>query len=177
MSKTIRQSGPKLTGAALAEARRANGRKGGRPPGAKNKSTIIREKFAGDGLNNALASGMSPLEIILLGMREPGKVSDKRFKRAEAAAPYLHPKLNAVALKDMTDKPPVIDLSDMTDEQLEVLQKAVKGLLPVEDSESRPPPKAAWAANERDVAAIVIDGCAEDADITPAWVPSVARRV
>src|ERR1700735_1513365 len=106
VSKTIRQSGPKLSGEALADARRANGRKGGRPPGAKNKSTIVREKYAADGLDDAVPCGMSPVESILRGVRAPGKVSDKRCKRAEAAAPYVHPKLNAVELKDMTDKPP-----------------------------------------------------------------------
>jgi hypothetical protein len=125
VSKTIRQSGPKLSGEALADARRANGRKGGRPPGAKNKSTIIREKYAGDGLSDALASGMSPLEIILLGMREPGKVSDKRFKRAEAAAHFIHPKLSAVAVRDMTPQAPQYDLSKLNDAELAVLRKIV----------------------------------------------------
>ena len=78
---------PKLSGEALAAARRANGRKGGRPPGAKNNATIRRERFAKDGLDDALACGMSPLGIMILGMREPGKVSRTRLKRAAAAAP------------------------------------------------------------------------------------------
>jgi hypothetical protein len=129
MSTTI-ETRPKLSGEALAEARRANGRTGGRPPGAKNKATIRREIYAKDGLEDALALGMSPLEIMVLGMREPSKVSRVRFERAVAAAPYVHPKLTAVAFKDTTDRAiPVIDLSGLSDEQLAALSKAMPGLL------------------------------------------------
>jgi hypothetical protein len=131
MSTTI-ETRPKLSGEALAEARRVNGRTGGRPPGAKNKATIRREIYAKDGLDDALALGMSPLEIMILGMREPSKVSRTRFERAAAAAPYVHAKLNAVAYKNMTDRPvPTIDLSGLSDEELAVLSKAVgQKLLP-----------------------------------------------
>jgi hypothetical protein len=121
MSQTIPDTRSKLSGDALAAARRANGRKGGRPPGAKNKATIRREQFAKDGLDDALASGMMPLEIMLLGIREPSKVSRTRFERAVAAAPYVHPKLTAVAYKKV-DQGPKLDLSEMSDAELAALQ-------------------------------------------------------
>jgi hypothetical protein len=100
MSQTVPDTRPKLSGDALAAARRANGRGGRRPPGAKNKATILRERFPKDGLDDALMSGISPLEIMVLGMRPPGKVSRTRFERAAAAAPDIHPKLGAVAYKE-----------------------------------------------------------------------------
>ena len=72
----------------------------GRKPGQKNRATLIREKYAKDGLSEAEALGMSPLAIMLLGVREPHKVSNTRFERARAAAPYVHATYRAVEFRD-----------------------------------------------------------------------------
>lgn len=63
----------------------------GRPPGAHNKRTReIAEKAA--------KRGITPLEHMLKVMRSRSKkVSDeRRDDMAKAAAPYMHPRLNAI---------------------------------------------------------------------------------
>src|SRR5271155_3743747 len=121
MSKPTVAEKPKLSGEALAAARRANGRKGGRPPGALNKATVLLQAQAGRDVEAMLREGPTPLQVMLMRMRDPSSVTTAQFKAAEAAAPYVHPKLTAVAYKRVSESPP-IDFSQWTDVQLEALQ-------------------------------------------------------
>jgi hypothetical protein len=52
-------------------------------------------------------------------------VTDQQFEAAVAAAPYIHPRLSTSQVRAdlrVTDVPPPIDTSLLTDEQREVLQ-------------------------------------------------------
>lgn len=61
----------------------------GRKPGAKNKASAKREA-------EIRASGEVPLDYMLRVMRDPTASDSRRDDMAKSAAPYVHPKLNAV---------------------------------------------------------------------------------
>lgn len=61
----------------------------GRKPGSPNKATAAREKAI-------RKSGLTPLDYMLKLMRNSALDRDTRLDAAKAAAPYVHPKLNAV---------------------------------------------------------------------------------
>src|SRR5215216_1993734 len=63
---------------------------GGRRPGSKNKMTIARESAIA-------ASGVSPLDYMLTVMRDETADSARRDRMAQAAAPFLHAKVAAIA--------------------------------------------------------------------------------
>jgi hypothetical protein len=64
-------------------------RRGGRQPGTPNKKTaLVTTAFAAATSNPEL----SPLDFFLAVMRDPSIPPDWRFKAAQAAAPYVHPK-------------------------------------------------------------------------------------
>ncbi|MDT7836628.1 hypothetical protein [Aquabacterium sp. OR-4] len=73
----------------------------GRPPGSKNHKT--RETAAA-----AAAAGLTPVEYLLHVMRNPRMSAAKRMEAAKAAAPYCHPRLQALT----------IDLKDLSDDDL-----------------------------------------------------------
>ena len=90
----------------------------GRPKGAKG--TIHREQ-AERGVA-LLAANISPLDIMMAAMLyrplpNGELVSPEQFDRAVALAPYVHPKLNAVAVRDMTNSapppPPMLSVADI----------------------------------------------------------------
>lgn len=87
----------------------AKGKKtGGRQRGSRNKATIARELRAQSGIRNAQQSGELPLNVILRRMRGEGpSVSDEQFQAAVAAAPFMHPRLAAVAVNSPSAAPPV----------------------------------------------------------------------
>ncbi|MFA6414092.1 MAG: hypothetical protein WCW53_15525 [Syntrophales bacterium] len=62
----------------------------GRPPGAKSKSkkadTLMGIKAAGASEN------LTPLEYMLRIMSDPNEDTDRRFRTAIAAAPFVHPR-------------------------------------------------------------------------------------
>ena len=69
------------------------GRKtGGRQKGARNRAT--EEARAA-----AAATGVLPLDYMLMIMRDPAAEHKRRDAMAMAAAPYLHPRLSAVEAK------------------------------------------------------------------------------
>lgn len=72
------------------------GRARGRPPGAKNKATIAKEAFTEEAVRAALDAGISPLDVMLKVMRGDGTITERQFSAAQAAAPYVHPRLAAV---------------------------------------------------------------------------------
>jgi hypothetical protein len=127
---------PKLSGAALAKARRKNGAKGGRPPGALNKATVEKLIRAKKGLKAALATGVMPLDVILGRMRGTLDVTDDQVAAAIAAAPFCHPKLTAVAFRDTTPPKDPIDLSRATAAELAVLRKFIARTAPGAPSNS-----------------------------------------
>lgn len=72
----------------------------GRKAGGKNRATIEHEMRARAGIQDALNSGLLPLDVMLARMRgQPlpnGRmVTDEQFQAAIAAAPYVHPRLAA----------------------------------------------------------------------------------
>lgn len=71
---------------------------GGRKKGTPNKATAARRAMAEAGISFALSMGTTPLEVILLKMRggpEAARITEEQFRAAMAAAPYVHPRLNA----------------------------------------------------------------------------------
>jgi hypothetical protein len=71
----------------------ARGRKtGGRQKGARNRAT--EEARAA-----AAATGVLPLDYMLMIMRDPAAEHKRRDAMAMAAAPYLHPRLTAIDAK------------------------------------------------------------------------------
>jgi len=64
-------------------------RRGGRKPGTPNKKTaLVTTAFAAATSNPEL----SPLDFFLAVMRDPSIPPDWRFRAAQVAAPYVHPK-------------------------------------------------------------------------------------
>lgn len=74
-------------------------RKGaGRPKGAASAKT---REIA----NKASQEGITPLEYMLSILRDETADQAMRFQAAEKAAPYIHPRLSAVAVGNQDDKP------------------------------------------------------------------------
>ena len=69
--------------------------RGGKRAGAGRKpgSTTKKTKEIAD---KAIESGLTPLEYLLSEMRDTTLEREKRLDAAKAAAPYVHPRLNAV---------------------------------------------------------------------------------
>jgi hypothetical protein len=90
----------------------------GRPRGSKDKP---RQQLMEQGLA-LLEEHISPLDIMKAAMlRLPlsnGELVDaQQFAAAVALAPYVHPKLNAIMVKDVTDSapppPPMLSVADI----------------------------------------------------------------
>jgi hypothetical protein len=68
-------------------------RRGGHAPGTPNKATaIISAAMNAVAANAALHSAITPLEFMLGMMADPNVDPSLRFKAAQAAAPFVHPK-------------------------------------------------------------------------------------
>ena len=101
-------------------------RRGGRAPGTPNKATVERRMRAQAGLEVAKRTGVMPLDIMLTvaaGGPEAAKITDRQLQAAIAAAPYVHPKLAAVAVSE--EAPPDPDL----EEKRRVAKQAVLRML------------------------------------------------
>lgn len=71
----------------------AQGKKtGGRQKGSLNKATASRE-------TEIAASGLTPLNYMLKMLRDENQSAEDRKWAAQNAAPYVHPKLSAIAAK------------------------------------------------------------------------------
>ena len=64
----------------------------GRKKGQRNKATEIRQEL----FARATAEGMSPLEYLIMVMRDPSEEAGRRLDAAKAAAPFVHPRLAAI---------------------------------------------------------------------------------
>ena len=91
----------------MSKGGRRNG--AGRPKGALSRRT---QQFRLD----VESSGLKPLEYLLKVMRDPGEEDRRRDWAAQAAAPYIHPRPQAVA----AEKPPVVTREE-GDAQLDML--------------------------------------------------------
>jgi hypothetical protein len=65
----------------------------GRPKGSQNRRTTELRELAERGIENALSSDLSPLCVMLAMMRGDQTVTREMFEAAQAAAPYVHPRL------------------------------------------------------------------------------------
>lgn len=65
---------------------------GGRAAGVVNKKTAEVQKMVAE-------TGITPLEYLLMVMRDPGGEPKERINAAVAAAPYVHAKLSTVDVK------------------------------------------------------------------------------
>jgi hypothetical protein len=79
---------------------------GGRRKGTKNKRLSLPKQVENK-IMAAVEAGLTPLEFMLRTMRDTNVTWDIRAHMAEKAAPYVHPKLMAVATRDMNE--PIID--------------------------------------------------------------------
>jgi hypothetical protein len=71
---------------------------GGRRKGAPNKATVERKLRAAHGVEAAVVSGLLPLDVLLRVMRGDETITERQFSAAQAAAPYVHPRLAATTL-------------------------------------------------------------------------------
>ena len=71
---------------------------GGRQKGSGNKATAAKEAAIA-------ASGLTPLEFMLMALRDDDKDFLTRFEAAKAAAPYVHPRLASTEVKGDPDNP------------------------------------------------------------------------
>lgn len=67
-------------------------KRGGRQKGTPNKATVARQSAVE-------ASGLTPLDFMLLVMRDQSNDLTTRMDAARSAAPYVHPRLSAVSSK------------------------------------------------------------------------------
>jgi hypothetical protein len=69
-------------------------RRGGRQKGTPNKRTVAKQALA----DRLRSSGITPLEYMLKVMRSRSKsvADERRDDMAKAAAPFMHPRLNAI---------------------------------------------------------------------------------
>jgi len=84
--------------------------RGGGQKGTRNKATIERQMRARAGITAAKQNGVMPLDILLTvaaGGEAADKITERQFQAAVAAAPYLHARLSAVAVKDVTPIDPL----------------------------------------------------------------------
>jgi hypothetical protein len=77
----------------------------GGTPGQQHKDTIERRRAADKAEKELIeqmdADPTTPLQYLLRTMKHPDLDRHERFAAAKAAAPYIHPQLQAVAYKHM----------------------------------------------------------------------------
>lgn len=83
---------------------KATGNPRGRPKGAPNRATAAKEA-------EIKSSGLTPLDFMLGILRDTEADQAQRFEAAKHAAPYVHPKLNSVAMQANINSR-VVDISD-----------------------------------------------------------------
>ena len=76
---------------------------GGRQAGTPNRATLERRLQAKAGIEIAETTGVLPLEILITVMRggpDADCITERQLQAAVAAAPYIHPRLAAIAVKE-----------------------------------------------------------------------------
>ena len=98
----------------------AKGKKtGGRRKGSLNKRTLARLHAAtiaadGEAARQALREGATPLEYLLGVMRDPGVDPERRDRCAQAAAPFIHPKLAVTDIRQVSGDRRSLAVGDVT---------------------------------------------------------------
>ena len=136
----------------------------GRPKGAKGKLTKTMTNAARRGLLASIDGGRTPLEVMLMRMRDPKTVTNQAFQAAVAAAPYCHSKRLAVAHIQLPDRQK-LDLSKLSAAQLDQLEEIIKtGALSVDSMEmfNMPRSSAVIGTVPRDDMMIEHDGGQDD---------------
>jgi hypothetical protein len=77
--------------------------RGGKRPGAGRKLGSV-SKLSRQAAEAEFGKGMTPLEFLTSVMRDPEQPLGIRIEAAKAAAPYVHPRINAVAISAENDK-------------------------------------------------------------------------
>lgn len=89
---------------------------GGRSKGTPNKATAKREREIARG-------GQTPLDYMLKVMRNSRASDERRDRMAQAAAPYVHPKLASMQHSGPNGGPiPTVDLTNMSTDDLDRLE-------------------------------------------------------
>ena len=99
--------------------KKGNNAKYGRPAGSLNKNTLESKKI----IEEALKSGISPLQYMLNIMRDKKADKARRDDMAKAAAPYLHPRLQAIEHSGTINNS-AADPHELDDTELEVIARA-----------------------------------------------------
>ncbi len=82
-------------GAPLKINQRKSMARGGKRPGAGRRPGSLNVRTQ-EIAARATAEGLTPLEFMLMRMRDEDAPPQDRFEAAKAAAPYVHPRLAAV---------------------------------------------------------------------------------
>lgn len=94
--------------------------RGGARPGAGRKKGAASQKHR-EHADKLREQGITPLEIMVARMRgekiNGEDVTDEQFEAAQAAAPYIHPRLSAIDAKVRR----VSSWTDLSDEELATL--------------------------------------------------------
>jgi hypothetical protein len=132
ITKTVKINGGKRPGA-------------GRPKGSANRDRADQLKIA----RELLEEDLTPLAIMTARMlhrplSNGTMVTDDQFAAACALAPYIHPKLTAMAVRDMTPGARAAQIEDSTPSIRLLLQQALGGVSKVvtgvaEEAEFFPP--------------------------------------
>lgn len=78
--------------------------RGGKRPGAGRKPGSATRKTR-EMANKAAAEGLTPLEYLLMVLRDEGADPRERFEAAKAAAPFVHPRLASTEHSGKDGKP------------------------------------------------------------------------
>jgi hypothetical protein len=103
---------------------------GGRREGAGRKAGSV-SKLDAEARRKAQESGQMPLDFLLGIMRDEQQDHRSRLDAAKAAAPYCHAGLSSTELSGPNGSPVSVqttqklDISDMSDEELDVLERAL----------------------------------------------------
>jgi hypothetical protein len=112
--------------------------RGGRREGAGRKPGSV-SKLDGEARRRAMEGGMMPLDYLLGIMRDENQDARWRLDAAKAAGPYCHARLsstelsgpNGDAVKVQTTQK--LDISDLNDEELDILERALRKTIAVQD--------------------------------------------
>lgn len=87
--------------------------RGGKRPGAGRKPSALTQRTR-QIAEQAIEGGITPLDYLLSIVRDEGQEQAARVDAAKAAAPFVHPRLNAIDHTStdgsMAEKPTVIKL-------------------------------------------------------------------
>jgi hypothetical protein len=87
-------------------------RRGGRQKGTPNRATAAKAA-------EIAASGLTPLDYMLVVMRDESASRQERLEAAAKAAPYVHPRLSAIEYTAPAEPEVDFDFSELDPEERE----------------------------------------------------------